>query len=277
MPRVRKPPKGDIWANLAEAHLALRYLEAYWEPATAPEPRPGLRDAGPGLSLEVASELRALVARASALHSQSRLAARLRVDRAPLERGVVLLRKLRRVLAYVLTPEATGDAVPARQLAALRRAHAERARSPVLVAKQLYAFATLAQLHRARLEAVKAFDCGSIDIALELADELRLVRRSARQPELIAIRAERDRLMAEIWARVLVIRAAARFVFQDHPVLARLPSSARGRKQRATSRRRAKAAEAPAQAEVAKNTKAKAPRARTRKRRAQKKPPRDDA
>lgn len=40
--------------------------------------------------------------------------------------------------------------------------------------------------------------------------------------------------MAEIWARVLEIRAAARFVFDEHPELARLPSSERGRQQRAT-------------------------------------------
>lgn len=276
MPPVRRPPKGDIRAALAEAHLALRYLEAFWEPATSPTPRPGLRDAGPRLRLEVAGELEALIARAGALHTQSRAASLRRMDRAPLERGLTLLRVLRRALAYVLTPEVTGDDVPARQLAALRRAHAERARSPVLVAKQLYAFATLAQLHRARLEAVQAFDCASIDEALVLADELRRVRRPDRQPELTAIRTERDRLMGEIWGRVLEIRAAARFVFDEHPELARLPSSERGRQQRATSRRRARTAAAEANDAVTESAEVKVPRTRSRGPRAKKKAPTDD-
>lgn len=243
MPPAPARPRAEIRAALGEARLAAAFLEAYWEPATKPTPRPGLRGAGPGLSLAVAGELRTLVARAGALHTELRAAALERMDRAPLRRGIELLALLRRVLGFVLVSQGTEDERGARQLAALRRAHPEQARSPALVAKQLHAFATLAQVHRARLEAVPAFDVASIDEALTLADVLRVMRRPSRRPELAALRAERDRLLGEAWRWVLAIRAAARFVFFDHPEIARLPSSKRERTQKAALRRAAREAE----------------------------------
>ena len=81
--------------------------------------------------------------------------------------------------------------------------------------------------------------------------------------------------MGEIWGRVLEIRAAARFVFDEHPELARLPSSERGRQQRATSRRRARAAAETNEAEVTKSAEVKVPRARSRAPRAKKRPSTD--
>jgi hypothetical protein len=258
---------------LAEARVAVAFLEAYWAPATSPTPRPGLQDSGPGVTLAMAGELRAMIASAGALHTELRAAALARMDRAPVERGRVLLRTLRRLLAFVLASDLGGDERGARQLLAVRRAHPEQARSPTLVAKQLHAFASLANVHRARLKAVRAFDVALIDEAVLLADALRVIRRPSRRPELAFQRAERDRLLREIWTRVLAIRAAARFVFMDHPQLARLPGSKRARTEKAAQRRAAREAKKSAEtAETA--TPAKAP-ARRRRSRA-KKPPAGD-
>lgn len=240
MSAPRSAPKVAIRAALLEARVLAAFLEKFWLPT---EGVPGISEAGPGVRLEMADELRTLATRAWSL--QAELVAGAKAPGQPKKeaRARLVLAELRAVLGHVLSQ---ADATAREQLRVVRQAHPRGPRTAAALAEQLTVFAALADRHRERLEVVPAFELALIDEARDHARRARSYRADRRPPELAAVRRERDRLMGDLRERVLAIRAAARFVFRAHPELSKLAGSARGRAQAAASRRRAKAARAAA-------------------------------
>lgn len=240
MSAPRSAPKVAIRAALLEARVLAAFLEKFWLPTEAV---PGISEAGPGVRLEMADELRTLATRAWSL--QAELVAGAKAPGQPKKeaRARLVLAELRAVLGHVLSQ---ADATAREQLRVVRQTHPRGPRTAAALAEQLTVFAALADRHRERLEVVPAFDLALVDEARDHARRARSYRADRRPPELAAVRRERDRLMRDLRERVLAIRAAARFVFRAHPELSKLAGSARGRAQAAASRRRAKATRAAA-------------------------------
>ena len=135
-----------------------------------------------------------------------------------------------------------GDDVKARaQLDALRSAHAKVGRSAVALARSLEDSARLADAHRAAIAGLGGFDLRQIDAARSLAEALRRRARAPReQPaekrEALALR---NKLVALLRDRLATVRAAARFVFRDHPAIIREITSAHERARRELGRAKA--------------------------------------
>jgi hypothetical protein len=132
-----------------------------------------------------------------------------------------------------------GDDVKARaQLDALRAAHAKVGRSALALARSLDDAAGLADAHRAAIAGLGGFDLRQIDAARSLAAALRERARAPReQPaekrEALALR---NKLVALLRDRLATVRAAARFVFRDHPEIIREITSAHERARRTSGR-----------------------------------------
>jgi hypothetical protein len=235
-------PKVAIRAALLEARALAAFLEKFWLPTKGV---PGISQAGPGVRLEMAEELRALATRAWSI--QAELVAKPRDQGQPKNeaRARFVLGELRAALGHVLS---RADATGREQLRVVRQAHPRAPRSAATLAEQLTVFAALADRHRGLLDQVPAFDTAYIAEAREHARKARSYQADRRPPELAATRLDRDRLLRDIRERVLAIRAAARFVFRAHPELSKLAGSAREREQVAASRRRAKATRGAAEA-----------------------------
>ena len=255
MSAPKSTPKVAIRAALLEARALAAYLEKFWLPAAGV---PGISQAGPGVRLEMADELRTLATRAWSL--QAEIVATSKAPGQPKKeaRARLVLAELRAVLGHVLSQ---ANETAREQLRVVRQAHPLTPRSAAALAEQLTVFAVLAGRHRGLLEAVPAFDIAYIAEAREHARRARSYQADRRPPELAAQRLERDRLLREIRERVLAIRAAARFVFRNHPELSKLAGSAREREQVAASRRRAKVAREAAAREVGEELPAERPRA----------------
>jgi hypothetical protein len=238
----KSTPKVAIRAALLEARALAAYLEKFWLPTDGV---PGVSEAGLGVRLEMADEIRTLATRAWRLQAELVATSRARGQPKKEARARLVLAELRSVLGHVLSQ---ADETAREQLRVVRQAHPRAPRSTSALSEQLTVFAALADRHRALLDQVPAFDTAYIAEAREHARRARSYKADRRPPELAATRLERDRLMRELRERVLAIRAAARFVFRAHPELSKLAGSARGREQVAASRRRAKAARAAAKA-----------------------------
>lgn len=149
----------------------------------------------------------------------------------------------RRLLGLIVATLAwhldAGDDAKARaQLDALRSAHATAARSGLSLARSLEDSARLADVHRAAITGLGGFDSRQIDAAFSLATALRQRSRSPReQPiekrEALALR---NKLVALLRDRLATVRAAARFVFRDHPEIIREITSAHERTRRKLGR-----------------------------------------
>jgi len=129
------------------------------------------------------------------------------------------------------------------QLANIEATHKDDTASADNLAQSLNDYGTLAKPLADQLDGLGGFKASEIDEALEIADKLGQVSltptarsEAARDAKLL-----RDQLAHLLFDRVRLVRAAARFVYRNHPEIARLATSAYERRRRAESRR-AKAA-----------------------------------
>ncbi len=169
---------------------------------------------------------------------------------SPEERGRFLLRELRGAVEFYVDDGESDEA--AAHVAALARDHATDPAALPDLAAALEAYAALAELHRDALEGLGGFSAASIEEARAVASELRKRPRTPRahtgeSREALELR---NRYAALLVRRLTAIRAAAAFVFRDHPAIARDVTSSYERRKRAATRRAAADAAEPAEPEA---------------------------
>ncbi len=148
-------------------------------------------------------------------------------------------RIVREILATLTWHLDGGDDARGRAgLDALRAKHARVGHSAPALAKALEDAARFAEIHRAAVTGLGGFDPRQIDTARTLARTLRERSRAPReQPtarrEALALR---NKLVALLRVRLATTRAAARFVFRDHPEIIREVTSAHERTRRTRGR-----------------------------------------
>ncbi|XXY52787.1 hypothetical protein WME91_16800 [Sorangium sp. So ce269] len=164
----------------------------------------------------------------------------------PAARGRFLLNELTAVLEWYFD-DGVEDEKDA-QLARVDAAHADDPQTADALASALDDYAHLAEPHRDELQGLGGFESGHIDEAHAIAAALRDRPASALAlagPARSAIDL-RNRLAGMLLDRMSAVRAAARFVFRNHPEIAREATSAYERRKRAAARRaKAKGAAAP--------------------------------
>ena len=233
-----------------EVHAAVRFCRKYWKPT-----KQEWEDPLPGLSSLVATgrlsehEDRDLLDLFEAFQSAEK---RHRMLSAPVSQEPVVashraLRELRAVLRFHLGPDPRGRA----QLGNLSAAH-RHARSHDAIADALHGYATLAERHRRQIAGV-GFDPALIDRAFSLSRQL--YERSGEpdpvEPDKDPERALdlRNRFAALIHRRLNAVRAAARFLFRDHPEVVRKVTSAYERGKQAKRREKEREGKEPTDGE----------------------------
>ena len=129
----------------------------------------------------------------------------------------------------------SGDDARARaRLDSLRAKYGRVGRSATALATALEDAARFAQVHRAAVTGLGGFEPPQIDAVNALARTLREQSGAPREhPEALALR---NKLVALLRVRLAITRAAARFVFRDHPAIIREVTSAHERTRRKTQR-----------------------------------------
>jgi hypothetical protein len=219
---------------LVEAGNAERFVEARWE-ATAEHP--GLASAvNESFTAATGQEVGSL--RDAVMEADLDYVLFAAQARAP-SPAAEARRVLRAILATLAWHLDSGDDESGRaQLDALRAAHARVGRSAFALATALEDSARLAEGYRDAIAGVGGFDPQQIDEAMDFARALRERSRAPRrppQPELEAL-GLRNKLVALLRDRLATVRAAARFVFRDHPAIIREVTSAHERKRRKRGR-----------------------------------------
>jgi hypothetical protein len=225
---------------LEEATEIVGFLQEYWsaKPAdTGHFGRPGLALAAKtgflseGLASEILELQHALL---QAQHASS--LCDLPTVSGLMERGTKVLSELRAGLHYMRS----GSEELSAQLKVVARAN-RRPRSQDALAMALDDYAALARHHAALLDGLGAFDPAMVEEAPQLAEQLR--QHSANKlsgNEVQRRRAAfdlRNRIASLLYERMNRVRAAARFVFREHPEIVRKATSAFQRKRRAELRR----------------------------------------
>ena len=217
---------------LDEAEIAAGFFRRRWK---AVGDLPGLESAAnAGFTAEAGADLLALrsaVVEADAAYRRvpSRPA-------SPAARGRQVVRAIAATLAWYFDGD---DAGPGRaQMEVLRRAHGEVGRSAGALAVELEAWAALAERYRAALEGLGGFEARQIDEARAITGALRERSPASRgvplaKREALALR---NKLVALLRDRLATLRAAARFVFRDHPAIAREATSEHERARRRAGR-----------------------------------------
>ncbi len=238
------------WAYHEEARKVANFCTRYWAPSTfAGRTLPGLSSglkAGSILSEKTADEIRALELAAHELHHRYVQTFDMAAP-SPLARGDELWREIRAALVYLLD-DGVDDARDV-QLAKIDAAHADSPATQGAIALRLDDYARYAKEHEGALRGLGGFDVGDIDEAIALASVLRDRPNEplATSPETRAALDLRDRFHVLLDQRVEAVRAAARFVFRDHPEIAQNATSRYLRKQRAAQRAAQKKASEPAE------------------------------
>ena len=214
-----------------EAVDAARFLETHWRArrdADGRVLRPGLEQAsGRGrFHANVGNEILELQEAMQAAQTQYPLTVS-PPSESPAERAEFVLDELRATLEFLLDDGVT-DADDSR-LERLAAEHSQPASQDAFAAA-LDDYAGFAETVRKRIHGLGGFDAGLIDEARALAASLR--EQSARrvtpappeaQPQALDLR---NRLMAMLYERLQLVRAAARFVFRHDPNTVRKATSA---------------------------------------------------
>ncbi|MBI3071527.1 MAG: hypothetical protein HYY84_05295 [Deltaproteobacteria bacterium] len=222
---------------VGESVEVARFVETYWKPDGD---RPGLSGAGRRLTKGVADEILSLRAALQEAETNYRLTAVPAASKAGLiDRARFVLSEITATIEWVLDDDVAESADE--QLKSLQDAHKDDSGRAGELAQALHDYATLARGLERRMEGVGGFDKKLIDEALRIADELGEVRATpapAPQSTRDALRV-RNGLASLLYDRVSLVRAAARFVFRNHPQIAREVTSPYQRRRRAEARRRA--------------------------------------
>ena len=231
-------PSVPIIVLLGEAQDLAEQVDRRWHPTEDKVPLPGLMAAVAMGSIPetLAQDLRELAGALTRAHGEYRAVTEGTLS-APVERGEFLLSEIRQCLDYVF--ETSGNAEHLAQLTRLNETHNDTSSHDAL-AMSLEGFALFASHHRERLAQIPEFDPAMLDEAIAVAARLRdqsaLKLSGAAIDRQRTALAERNRLITLLTERMSAARRALRFIFRNHPEIARLASSAYERNRRAASR-----------------------------------------
>lgn len=240
-------PGLPIAVLFGEAVDALKFAEKRWQRVEGNPPIPGLKsgvdEAGRKLSMNELVLMRAALDEAQAAHTHWLLTAEGAAHAALRRRSTEVLSELITVLDYYLDDGIEDDNDT--KFAQVNALHAETGESTDAQALALFDYAALAKPLQAKLHGLGEFDGAMIDEAPVLAEKLRGLPPvpSRQSPEAKAALADRNTKINRLYHHVRRIRAAARFVYRNHPEIAREASSAWERRVRAERARAKKATE----------------------------------
>lgn len=231
---------------LLEADAAARFVDLYWE-AAGDGSRPGLSMLAKQLGVRIADEISSLVRACRAVHTRilwpedtlaerGELVARARFLKAELAAGCEFVAGCDLV---------AGDVLSKRVKIALAQAK-ERAGTDNTVANLVQSLADYAGIATTiidRLVELGDFDAGMIEEAKKLMG--RLGRSGSPQPgRPVSPDVDlRNRLLCLLSLRLRKVRSAARYVFRNHPDIARKFSSTYQRRKRWKTRNKKKTSE----------------------------------
>jgi hypothetical protein len=231
--QVRTAFSTPIRVLLGEAVDLARFTTVYWEPvkdAAGKMLRPGLALAGPKLSPTIGSEMLELQEALQTTNTNYLLTV------APMQpdvraRAQYVLGEMVAALEWWLDDGVNDDRD--QQLAALKAEYADGSTSADSMAAELSDYAALARQEAAGLEGIGGFELAMVDEAEALAKQLRERPTTPTSPENTRRTLDmRNRVATLLLDRMGQVRAAARFVFRNHPEIARESSSAFERRRR---------------------------------------------
>jgi hypothetical protein len=233
-----------LHALLAEAVDTARFVDRYYanvvDAETGELVRYGLVSANKaGLTPQLGADILALQEAAQRAHTAYLMVVQPRSEgRAKIGRARFVLGEIAATVRWFLDDGVRDDWDT--RLEKLDAEHRDEPESADALAGALFNYATLAEAHRASLAGLGGFEAALIDEAFLLVGELRaLPSGTTTTPEERQALSLRNRLLALLYERMQLVRAAARFVFRGQPQILREATSAYGRRQRAGSRRKA--------------------------------------
>jgi hypothetical protein len=198
--------------------------------------RPGLADGD--LPIAIADEIDSLVENVMWAQREYRKAMSPKADTTKLDRARFLIDEMGAVLEYFLDDgvEDEND----QRFAKLVAAHKDAPDSPDALAIELDEYATIADMHRKKIDGLGGFDATMIDEARKLSkDLLAMTPNEPVSSEATAALAKRNRFLQLLDQRVRRVRKVARYVFRHHPETARGIVSLYERKRRLEAKRSA--------------------------------------
>lgn len=237
-----------LYVLFGEAVDVKKFFDRYWDPEVDDKgqvTRPGLSSAvskGKKRRFHAKTGEEILSLQRATQEAQTRYLLTVEKSDSPRARGEFLLGELRSVLGWYFDDGVTDE--KDEMLARLAAAHEEKPQSNDALASSLDEHALLAERYRDDLDGLGGFEARSLDEARQVAAALR-----ARPAQAEALSAEaraaldlRNRLASLLYARMALVRSAARFVFRRHPEIVREATSAYERRRRAAARRKEEAA-----------------------------------
>lgn len=218
---------------IGEAVDLAKFTQAYWEPvkdAGGKILRPGLALAGAKLPASIGSEILELQEALQTANTNYLLTV------APTQpdvraRAQFVLSEISAALDWWLDDGVEDERD--QQLAALKAEYADGSTAADSLAAELSDFAALARQEAAGLDGLGGFEMSLVDEAESLARQLRERPTTPTSPENTRRALDtRNRIATLLVDRMSQARAAARFVFRNHPEIAREASSAFERRRR---------------------------------------------
>ena len=231
--QVKNAFSTPIRVLLGEAVDLARFTSAYWEPvkdASGKVLRPGLALAGPKLPTGIGGEILELQDALQTANTNYLLTV---VPSQPdvRARALFVLGEIVAALEWWLNDGVEDERD--RQLAALKAEYADGSTAADSLAAELSDFAALARQEASGLQGLGGFDLSLMDEAESLARLLRERPTSPLSPDNTRRALDvRNRVATLLIDRMSQVRAAARFVFRNHPEIARESSSAFERRRR---------------------------------------------
>lgn len=229
---------GPITVVLDEAEALAAFATEHWErePATAGVPgRPGLGSAKERLTETIAPELVALVAEGRRLRRVAMFAKPDLTGEADVARAEFIIDEVESSLEWLFDDGVQDEKDDA--LDTVRTEHEDAGDTLPEVATRLEDWLELGTPYIAKIDGVGDFDAKLFEEGAALVTKLRAMPEqssTSARSEAIALRNRYLNLIAE---RVARVRSSARHVFRAYPDIARLATSAHGRRKRAESRR----------------------------------------
>jgi len=237
---VRSSFNPPVRVILGEAVDVARFTQAYFEPvkdAAGKILRPGLALAGTKLSANIGVEILELQNTLQTAQTDYLLTV------APAQpdvrgRAEYVLGEITAALEWHLDDGVEDDRD--KQLAAIKSEYSDGSASIDSLAAELADYAALARQEAAGLEGLGGFELTLIDEAEQSAKQLRARPTTATSAENTRRALDmRNRVATLLVDRMSLVRSAARFVFRNHPQIAREVTSCYVRRQRAAARRTA--------------------------------------
>jgi hypothetical protein len=227
---------------LGEAVDVARFCEHNWEPVFVPKTetllRPGLKSAGKKqIERLISEEILVLQQLVQEAHTAYLLAVKPSAD-ASVTRAQFVVDELASALEWLFDDGVTDERDA--QLATIVEAHRDDPDSEDALAGELADYLGLAMLVKDDLAELAAFDIALLGEARSLVAVLRdrsALRARANNTESAILIERRNRFAALLSRRMARVRAAARYVYRQHPDIVKQVTSAYERRRRAARRR----------------------------------------